>query len=133
MDVKRLWEEHPGEVVAAVTVIVVLVVGLVWSVARDTSDTLDPALALVVLESCSGDEATGTVENLADRSVTPVVEVRFLDADGAVIQKGSVTRPGMSAGEVVSWVIPFRADLVAGEATVVSCDVNVPTLFKFSS
>jgi hypothetical protein len=133
MNTKRLWEDHPGEIVAAVTVIVVLVVGLVWSVARDTSDTLDPALARVTLESCSGDGATGTVENLADRSVTPVVEVRFLGADGEVIQKGSVTRPGMTAGEVVPWVIPFRADLVQGEATVVSCGVGVPTLFKFNS
>jgi hypothetical protein len=128
---KRLWRDHPGGIAATGIVALIVIVGLVWAIVRDPSDMLDPELAIVTLESCMTDEAIGTVENLAGRSVTPVVEVRLLDGAGELIQKGSVTRPGMQAGEVVPWVIPFRADLVEGDATVVSCDVSVPTLFKF--
>ena len=114
-------------------VLVVLAGVAIWFVARDTSETLDPTLAHVTLESCSNEGATGTVENLSDRDVTPVVEVRFLDADDEMIQKGSVTRPGMEAGEMAEWEVPFRADLVEGTPIVDACDVDVPTLFKFSS
>ena len=100
--------------------------------ARDTGDTLDPALAEVTLGSCSNNGAAGTVENLSNHDATPVVEVRFVDVDGALIQKGSITRPGMKPGETAEWEVPFRDDLVEGTPMVDSCDVDVPTLFKFS-
>ncbi len=131
-DVKAFWDEHRPVVIGGFVVLVVLASVAIWFATRDTSETLDPALAQVTLESCSNDGAMGTVENLSDRDVTPVVEVRFLDADNELIQKGSVTRPGMEAGETVGWEVPFRADLVEGSPVVDACDVDVPTLFKFS-
>ncbi len=129
---KAFWDEYRPAVIGGLVVLVVLGGIAIWFATRDTSETLDPALARVTLESCSNDGAMGAVENLSDRDVTPVVEVRFLDAGDELIQKGSVTRPGMEAEETAEWEVPFRADLVEGSPVVAACDVDVPTLFKFN-
>ena len=129
---KAFWDGHRPAVIGGLVALALVVGVAIWLVARDTSETLEPTLAHATLESCSNDEATGTVENLSDRDVTPVVEVRFLAANGELIQKGSVTRPGMEAGATTDWQIPFRADLVEGTPVVEACDVGIPTLFKFS-
>jgi hypothetical protein len=123
------WDRRTVAAAAAIGIVLIL---LAWQVLRDDSITLDPSLAAVTMTSCTPDGAEGTVENNADRHATPVIEVRFSGPDGVLIHKGSVTRPGMEAGEVKDWSIAYRGDLYESDETDITCDVDVPTLFKFS-
>lgn len=126
--------DKPRMAIVAITVLVVGVAIAALVVAAQESDTLDPTLALATLETCGADGAAGTVENNADHSATPVVEVEFSDpVTGTFIHKGSVTSPGMDPGESRPWQIEYRPDLYDTDVTEPSCAVSVPSLFRFES